>query len=90
MNYSKFLEEANNATVQYRDLIKPAKIWRIKETLEYRGSHSSSYLSFSFVMEKNLKYPELGFNLVLNHSLNQRPICFLSEEDAKQFYDIYI
>ena len=40
-------------------------------------------------MDKNLKFPELGFNLTKNYSLNQRPLCFLTEEDAKQFYNIY-
>lgn len=89
MNYNELLEESNNANIQYTDLIKPAKVWRIKKTYRYRGSYSAIYLSFSFVMEKNLKFPELGFNLLLNRSLNQRPICFINEQDAKQFYDIY-
>lgn len=91
MNYSQLLSEADQADVEYPDLIKPTKLWRIKKSVTgySRSTSSSVYLSFSFVMDKNLKFPELGFNLIKTYSLNQRPICFLSKEDAKQFYDIY-
>lgn len=91
MNYSQLLSEANQATINYPDLIKPTVLWRIKNSDNgySRYTASSVYLSFSFVMDKNLKFPELGFNLTKNYSLNQRPLCFLTEEDAKQFYDIY-
>lgn len=91
MNYSKLLLEADKANINYPDLIKPTVLWRIKnsDTGYSRYTASSVYLSFSFVMDKNLKFPELGFNLMKNYSLNQRPLCFLTEEDAKQFYDIY-
>ena len=91
MNYSQLLSEADEANITYPDLIKPTVLWRIKNSDDSysRYTASSVYLSFSFVMDKNLKFPELGFNLTKNYSLNQRPLCFLTEEDAKQFYDIY-
>lgn len=91
MNYSQLLSEAAQANIEYPDLIKPTVLWRIKNSDNgySRYTASSVYLSFSFVMDKNLKFPELGFNLTKNYSLNQRPLCFLTEEDAKQFYDIY-
>lgn len=89
MEYSKLLEEAESAKLNYPDMIRPAKVWRIKENVKLMGYHGSNYLSFSFVMEKNVKLKELGFNMILNSSLNQRPLAFLSEEDAKQFFDIY-
>lgn len=91
MNYSQLLSEAAQANIEYPDLIKPTVLWRIKnsDNSYSRYTASSVYLSFSFVMDKNLKFPELGFNLTKNYSLNQRPLCFLTEEDAKQFYDIY-
>lgn len=91
MNYSKLLLEADEANITYPDLIKPTVLWRIKNSDDgySRYTASSVYLSFSFVMDKNLKFPELGFNLTKNYSLNQRPLCFLTEEDAKQFYNIY-
>lgn len=91
MNYSQLLSEADEANITYPDLIKPTVLWRIKNSDDSysRYTASSVYLSFSFVMDKNLKFPELGFNLTKNYSLNQRPLCFLTEEDAKQFYNIY-
>lgn len=35
MNYSQMLSEANQATINYPDLIKPTKLWRIKK-ISYR------------------------------------------------------
>ena len=85
-NLSNYLTEAENAPITYPDLYKPKEVWKIREdNSSYYGRPDNGYLSASFVLEKNLKWPDLGFNLTVQVMNGGRTLIFLTEEDAKTF-----
>lgn len=61
--------------------------------LAYRISSGSYFITVSFVLERNLRYPELGFNF--NSTAGQgvthsSQLTFLTKADAQNFIDKYI
>lgn len=87
LNLSKYLTEAENAPITYPDLYKPKNVWKIREDNPsyYGRPPKNGYLTASFVMEKNLKWPDLGFNLTVQVMNGGRSLIFLTKEDAELF-----
>lgn len=88
LNLSNCLTEAENASITYPDLYKPKDIWKIREDNDpsgYYGYTVNGYLTASFVLEKNLKWPDLGFNLSVQPMNGGRTLLFLTKEDAEDF-----
>lgn len=81
-----YLVEAENAPITYPNLYKPKEVWKIREdNPSYYGRPDNGYLTASFVMEKNLKWPDLGFNLTVQVMNGGRSLIFLTKEDAELF-----
>lgn len=81
-----YLTEAENAPITYPNLYKPKEVWKIREdNVSYYGRPDNGYLTASFVMEKNLKWPDLGFNLTVQVMNGGRSLIFLTKEDAELF-----
>ena len=81
-----YLTEAGNAPITYPNLYKPKDVWKIREDNKYYyGAPDNGYLTASFVMEKNLKWPDLGFNLTVQAINGGRSLIFLTKEDAELF-----
>lgn len=87
LNLSKYLTEAENAPITYPDLYKPKNVWKIREdNPSYYGQPpKNGYLTASFVREKSLKWPDLGFNLTVQVMNGGRSLIFLTKEDAELF-----
>ena len=81
-----YLTEAENAPITYANLYKPKEVWKIREdNVSYYGRPDNGYLTASFVLEKNLKWPDLGFNLTVQVMNGGRSLIFLTKEDAELF-----
>lgn len=58
----------------------------------YRISNTWRYVTVSFVLEKNLHYPELGFNFTTTDGqgiVHSNLLCFLTQSDADTFIEKY-
>ena len=87
LNLSNYLTEAENTSITYPNLYKPKEVWKIREdnVSSYYGRPDNGYLTASFVLEKNLKWPDLGFNLNVQVMNGGRSLIFLTKEDAELF-----
>lgn len=60
--------------------------------LHYRISNGSRYITISFVMERNVVNPELGFNFtetLAGYVAHSSQLCFLTKQDAENFINKY-
>lgn len=87
LNLSEYLTEAENAPLGYPNLYKPKVVWKIKED-DKLDPRNVGYLAVSFPFPKNLKWQQLGFNLVVKIMAGGSTLVFLSEEDAKTFLKV--
>lgn len=61
--------------------------------LAYRISDGRYYITVSFVLERNLRYPELGFNFtetIGQGIVHSSQLTFLTRQDAQNFIDKYV